>query len=182
MFAQYEIDTGLVTRLCGDHEEVPAGCTVMELDETEQALALSAPRLRVVGGELAIDPDWLRENLRAAVKARRDQAEWGGVAVPVDDANRVVIDTNPDSQRKISGGALDAFIALTLGEAWNEVWRMADDTELPISATQMVGIGRLVKAHVSSCQQNKNALDALINAATTLAELEAIDIETGWPS
>lgn len=111
--------------------------------------------------------------LSAAVKAKRDAVEWSGCATP-----HGPIDTDPDSQRKIGGGST---AALVLGAAFSKDWRMSDDTIVTLDNEQMIAVGLYVVAHVDACQQRKNALDAEIEAATTLAELDAIDIESGWP-
>lgn len=111
--------------------------------------------------------------LREKVKALRNTVEWRGCATSFGH-----IDSDPDSQRKLSGGST---AALALGEAFSKEWRMADDTVVTFDAAQMIEAGLTVVAHVDACQQRKNALDEEIDAATTLAELEVIDIEAGWP-
>lgn len=111
--------------------------------------------------------------LRQAVKAKRDAAEWGGVTTPSG-----VVDSMPDSQRKISGAVTMALIA---GEAFTVEWRMADNSIVTLDRDAMVAIGVLVGQHVAACQARKNALDAAIQDAVDEAELEVIDINSGWP-
>lgn len=41
--------------------------------------------------------------------------------------------------------------------------------------------GLVVMARVDACQQRKNTLDAMVEAATTLADLAVIPVDEGWP-
>ena len=133
----------------------------------------------VLGDGTALDEAGLALRARkvamhAAVKAMRDRIEWAGCSTPYGP-----IDTDPDSQRKVSGGSA---AAPALGAAFAKDWRMADDTIVALDATKMIEVGLLGVAHVDACQQRKNALDAPIAAAYLIQDLDAIDIETGWPS
>lgn len=107
------------------------------------------------------------------VRGKRNDVEWSGCQTPYGR-----IDTDPDSQRKVGGGAT---AALALGASFTKEWRMADNSLVTLDAAKMIEVGLIVVAHVDACQQRKNDLDAHINAAATIAELEAIDVEAGWP-
>jgi hypothetical protein len=126
----------------------------------------------VVAKERTLDE--LKADVRFAVRARRNAAEWGGCNTP---SGR--IDSDPDSQRKINGSVTMALIA---GSAFSVDWRLSDNTVTTLNASQMINVGLAVGQHVSACQDRKNDLDAAITAATSATELAAIDIETGWPS
>jgi len=112
-------------------------------------------------------------DMLARVKIKRDATEAAGCVTPYGP-----IDTDRSSQLKI-GGASTA--ALALGENFSTHWRMGNDELVTFDAAKMIEVGLLAVAHVNACQQRKNELDAQINAAETLADLEAIDIEAGWP-
>lgn len=115
-----------------------------------------------------------KDRMLAAVKAKRDACEQAGCQTPYGP-----IDTNPDSQRKVGGGST---AALALGASFSKKWRMADNSYQVLDAAKMIEVGLLVVAHVDACQQRKNDLDEAIEEATTLAELDLIDIESGWPA
>ena len=46
---------------------------------------------------------------------------------------------------------------------------------------QMIGLWEAFIGHGAACDAAGQALKAQINAATTIAELDAIDISVGWP-
>lgn len=119
--------------------------------------------------------DELRTAKLTEVKGLRDAAEHGGCTV--DGVGR--FDTDPDSQRKISGAA---FMATLSGESFAMKWRLADDRIETLDAPQMIAVGVAVGQHIAACQYRKNALDAELNAAEAYAALMDVDIESGWPS
>lgn len=159
---------------------VPAGegyrWSEVPVPASEWTIALVEGEVSVVPFVPAMDRQIARKraDLLQQVKARRDATEWAGCTTPYG-----VIDTDPDSQRKIGGGST---AALALGGSFSTDWRMADNTVATFDAAAMIEAGLLVVAHINACQRRKNELDALIAAAETLADLEAIDIEAGWPA
>lgn len=110
---------------------------------------------------------------RRVVKELRNTHEAKGVMTPFG-----MIDSDPVSQRKITGAVLMALIA---GESFSIEFTMANNTNVTMNGEQITLAGVIVGQHVSACQARKTALDALINDATTQAELDAIDPDTGWP-
>jgi len=137
----------------------------------------------ITGEDIAVvarvfDPTILIANkrivLHAAVKAARDVHEQAGCTTPSGQ-----VDTDADSQRKVGGAAT---MALALGASFTMDWRMKDNSIVRLDASGMIALGEAVAEHVAACQARKNALDAAIDAATTLDELAAIDPEQGWPS
>lgn len=127
---------------------------------------------------LAFDPikddlPTFRSYLQAKVKQLREQHKDGGLVTPFGP-----VETDPDSRVNINGAVQMAGI---LGAAFTIDWRMQDNSTTTLDAADMVNMGLLVGQHISACQYKKNELDALISAATTKAELEAIDLEDGWP-
>lgn len=115
-----------------------------------------------------------RRGLFAAVKALRDTAKDGGVEI--EGIGR--IETDPDSRMNINGAVQMASI---LGAQFAIDWRLSDNSVVAIDGPGMISIGVLVGQHVAACQYRKNELDQLITAAVTPEDLEAINIEAGWP-
>ena len=114
-----------------------------------------------------------KAKVRAKVKLHRNKAEWAGVQTPFG-----LIDSDPESQRKLSGAVQMALIA---GETFTVPWRMADNSVVMYGQQEIIAAGMLVGQHVAECQIWKNGLDDLIEAATTAEELEAIVVDSGWP-
>jgi Domain of unknown function (DUF4376) len=114
---------------------------------------------------------------RAEVLSRRDRAEWGGCAGPL---GRV--DSDPDSQRKISGAVQMAMIAQAAGQPFAVDWTMQDNSTVTHDAVAMIGIGLAVGQHVAACHERGLALKAQIEEAADQDALSAIDINAGWPS
>lgn len=110
----------------------------------------------------------------AQVKSLREQHKDGGIMIP----GIGPIETDPDSRTNINGAVQMATI---LGASFSIDWRCADNTVATLDAAGMIQMGLLVGQHVAACQYRKNELDAAINAATTLAELEVINPGAGWP-
>ena len=146
------------------------------------------------GGEVVDDAGFelvaLRSELLRRVKQNRARVELGGLVTPFGP-----VDTDADSQRKISGAALMALVNITAnsdtalatalaplqGPAFELTWRMSDNSLVPVSAQEMIIIGMMVGDHVAQCQMRKNALDQAVTGAATLTELQAIDPDSGWP-
>jgi len=118
----------------------------------------------------------------AEIKARRIELEEGGLQTSFG-----VADSDPDSQRKISGGVQMAMISLhnTLGpvafpDGLEIVWRFQDNSTVPLDASQMIQMGVEVGKQVAQYQMVKNYFDAQVAAATTIADVETIDVQVNW--
>lgn len=100
------------------------------------------------------------------VRAARDFAEsstfeWNGHVL---DADRT----------RITGAATGAFVAQASGLPYADTWTLADNTTLPVTGADMVDIGLTLLRHVSDCHARGRQLRAAIDAATSIAEVEAI--------
>jgi hypothetical protein len=61
-------------------------------------------------------------------------------------------------------------------------WKVADNTTLAMNANEMLGVMPALAGFGKLIFDNSVALKELIDAAENIEELEAIDIESGWPS
>lgn len=111
--------------------------------------------------------------LSAVVKRKRDAVRDGGCTTAFG-----LIDTDINSRLNINGAVSMAAI---VGEAFSIEWRMSDNSLVALDAADMTAVGVAVGQFVAACQARKNVLDAEIEAAETLAELEAINVDAGWP-
>lgn len=155
---------------CAPQSLVPSGAASVAMPEdfADWSHVWSASERRFV-----VDLVALKAAASERVKVLRERAKDGGVVTPFGP-----IQTDPDSRTNINGAVQMATI---LGAAFSVEWRMADDNLVVLDAAAMVNLGLLIGQHVSACQYRKNELDAAIAAAATAAELDAIDLEAGWP-
>ncbi len=139
---------------------------------------LSAADLTLLGaGEAAageINLPMLRARYWSQIKLARDAAQNGGCMTPL---GRV--DTDPDSQRKVSGSVQLAMIA---GAQFSVAWTMQDNAVVVHDAASMIAMGVAVGQHVAACHAVAQAKRAALDAATTIEEIAAVDIEGGWPN
>lgn len=81
----------------------------------------------------------------------------------------------------ITGAALDAQLAITANEAWEQAWVLANNTIVTLTPEEMIAVGRACKAAVSSLWAVSQYLRGLIEAVqpgpNAIAEVEAIT----WP-
>lgn len=122
----------------------------------------------------------LEERKRARwLEARdyRDLRASGGCATP---SGRV--DSDPESRGKISGGSTAAIASKAAGIAFSVDWTMEDNRVVTLDADAMIAMGMAVVQHVALCQQIGTGIRDRIAAATTMAELDAIDITEGYPN
>lgn len=129
------------------------------------------------GGQIVSDADYafvsVKSELLRKTKAKRDSTRDGGAQTPFGP-----VDTDINSRLNISGSVTMAGL---LGAEFATAWRMSDNSLVQLDATQMTQLGMLVGQFVAACQTRKNEIDAAIEACTNLIELEAIDVNAGWP-
>lgn len=77
----------------------------------------------------------------------------------------------------LSGASIDAREALIAGEAWSQMWVLADNSVITLTAAEMIALARAAKTVVSNLWGTSQYLRGLIEAATTIPEVEAIT----WP-
>ena len=98
------------------------------------------------------------------IAAARYAAEIAGVAV-----GGVTVRTDRESQALITGAALKALQDAEYVCSWK-----TDAGFVELSAPQILAIADAVRAHVQECFDHERALNALVDAAETVAELEGI--------
>lgn len=147
-----------------------------------------APRLRMTVDEFAAylaqqQPDydaWRAAQRFAEAKAQRlaDLAdirwrhEGGGVSI-----GGVTVPTDESMQIKITG----ARLAAEADPSYTVRWKVAPGDFVSLDTAAVIGLSNSVRAHIQACYNNEDALSAQINAASTTAELDAVDITAGWP-
>lgn len=90
--------------------------------------------------------------------------------------------TDLESMVKINGLVSMAMLAKQASQPFAETFTMADNSEVELNADQMIGFGVEVGRHIAAVHARGRELRAEIDAASSADELEAIDLEAGWPS
>ena len=120
-------------------------------------------------GTWIIPLDVLKRRKWEDIKACRDMARFLGCPTEFG-----LIDADPESQRKVSGGV---NMAMLLGEVFSVSWTMYDNSVVTLNAAQMNAIGIAVGMFEAQLHGTGQALRAQIDAATTAEEVEAVE----WP-
>lgn len=102
----------------------------------------------------------------AEIAAKRYAKEIAGV-----DINGVSVATDRDSQALITGAALAAMIDSDYSLNWK-----TENGFIHLTASEIVAVAQAVRAHVQSCFDREGELVALVDAAQTAEDLNAIEI------
>jgi len=127
--------------------------------------------------QVAANIEAKKAQMVSAVNARRDAAEEAGffyLGKPFDSDSRSV--------QRINTAVQAAQVALAASAPFVLEWMCADNTALTLDAQQMLGVPVALATHANAIHLNGRNLKGAIAAATTSAELAAIDIESGWPA
>lgn len=127
-------------------------------------------------GEITCDLAPLKERKWLLAKLKRDEVEHGTATTPFGP-----VQCDDASKLKISGLVQMAQIAAANSAPFSEVFTMADNSEVPLDASEMISLGVAVGQHVSAVFTRGRELREAIEAAQTKAELDAIDVNAGWP-
>lgn len=106
------------------------------------------------------------------IKAARESVEFGPFVLGVH-----TFDGDSESQRRIQGAAQLATLAQATGQPFSIDWTLADNTQVTLTAAEMIGVGVALGHHVNEAHGIARTLRAQIDAATTPEQLEAIQ----WP-
>lgn len=142
-------------------------------------LASSAPEddeAELVAGEWIVPLAVLQGRKWEAVKAKRETVETGTAPTP---SGRVQIDEA--SKVKINGLTTMAMLAQLQAQTFSEDFTLADNSVVTLSGAETIAMGLAVGQFISAIYDNARALREQIDAATSAADLDAIDTEAGWP-
>lgn len=117
-----------------------------------------------------------KRTAREAIAARLAKAERNGFAFQ---AVRVASDA--DMLSRIAILAERARRAAADGETITVRLVAEDDSALNLNRSEMLDLAKASGDHFIACSANARTLRQAVAAATTLAEVRAIDIGVGWP-
>jgi len=130
----------------------------------------------VIDDVVAVDMDAARAAKWGTVKVKRDAVQTGGCLTP---SGRV--QTDLESRGLINGAVTMALIAQSSSQPYSIAFTLADNSTVTLDAAAMIALGVAVGAFIAAAHAHSVALRSAIDAATTSSELDAINIEEGWP-
>lgn len=149
---QYVVDTGVVE----GPDESGAYAVVYKIEDLPLETALQN----------------VKQSLKEQATSTRWNVETGGITLP----DGVKINTTIDDQNRISSalqGMYDAkidFVDFKAESGWVKLTR-----------DELAGIAAMIANHVQACFSRERVLHETIDKATTMEELNAIDVNSGWP-
>lgn len=154
----------------------PSGRAALLADCTAHSAKDVYDEVMVVWGENPTVPDEplppeptleeLKAQKKTAIMAARFAAETAGTTV-----NEILIDTGRDSQALITGAA----VAAMLDDDYSLNWKTGAGF-IHLTAPEIIAVAQAVRAHVQTCFDREGELVALVDAAQTAEELDAIEI------
>lgn len=138
---------------------------------------LQGKRLAYVDGEFSELPPLQtpatkddRDAKKAALAAKRYEVEIGGITV-----GGAKVKTDRESQASLTG----AYTSLKEGMLTSIDWK-TEDGWVTLNLATCEAIAQAVASHVQQSFSREKELSALIDAAETVEDLQAIDINSGW--
>lgn len=118
-----------------------------------------------------------KQRMIEQVNSKRDELEESGFIYM-----GKLIDSDSRSVQRISTAVQAAQIAITINTPFQLDWMCADNTILILTAEQLLGMPVALATHANAIHIYGRSVKDIINNATTSTELDAIDINSGWPS
>ena len=106
--------------------------------------------------------DEIKAQKWAEIKSQRDQLEFGGFAFEGD-----IYDSDQISQGRILGAASAGL---------SQVWTLADNTTVNLTADQLVQIYQALQTHTASVHQRGIIAREVIMSATTKEDVESVTL------
>jgi hypothetical protein len=105
------------------------------------------------------------------VKAARDAREFGEFVW-----SGHSFDGDIQAQRRLNLAVMAAQMALQTNAPWSIDWTLADNAVMTLSASDLVAVVEALGANIDAAHEDARAKRALIEAATTVADLDAISV------
>ena len=122
------------------------------------------PQHRLINGKWQIPLEDVKAAKKSEIAAARYAAEIAGVTV-----GGVVVRTDRESQALITGAALKA----TQDGTYSCTWK-AESGFVTLNAGTIIAVADAVRTHVQACFDAEAAKCALIDAAQTVEDVEAV--------
>ncbi|MDH1506298.1 DUF4376 domain-containing protein [Aeromonas caviae] len=159
---------------------IPADAVEITDDDYATLLAAQSAGQQIMANDngypIAIDPPQpvrSKAVLLAEVATKRWAVETGGIIV----AGHPIA-TDRESQAQLTS----AYTLLKGGLIADTPWKAADGSFTLVTLAEIEPVAQAVAAHVRACFAAEQAHAEAIDALHTQDELDAYDINTGWPS
>lgn len=113
---------------------------------------------------------------RAAINAEKLRRQNGVAPTPAGP-----VDCDTDSRNKLNGAVLMAMLAAQAQQPFAINWTLADNSNVLLDGAGMIALASAVGSYVAACHAHAQTLKAAVEISVDHAELDAIDIMTGWP-
>lgn len=162
----------------GDNEEYAA----MQLLDGEVYVAIEETGDYVITEDgLSVEQrvkslDELRAEKWRLVKDIRNRRIGAGVTV-----SGRTYDSDSDSRANVQTAAFAASVAASMGQPFEIRWTLKDNTFATLTGAEIIEVCAAGVSYVSAIHERARVLRTAIETATTVGELDALDIEEGWP-
>jgi hypothetical protein len=113
--------------------------------------------------------DDLKKLKWSEIKLERDNFEFGSFIW-----NSHEFDSNQLAKQRIILAVLGAQIAIQNGATWSVDWTLKDNTQITLSASDIIQVGLAMGAHTEEAFTHASALKTLIESSKTKQELDNI--------
>lgn len=110
----------------------------------------------------SVDVELLKEAKWVEIKLQREQLEFGGFEYAGN-----IYDSDQVSQSRIMGAAVAGI---------NQVWTLADNTTVELSASELQQLYAAMQSHIASVHERGRSARLAIESAVTKEEAEAIQL------
>lgn len=114
----------------------------------------------------------LRQNKLVELANKRWEKETGGTTF-----NGMPLATDTVSQTKYVG----AVVAAQISPLMTLKWKLSDGSFIDLDATTITQVAMAVRSHIQACFDKEAEYIELIKLAANQEDLDAIDINIGWP-
>lgn len=132
------------------------------------------------GGQILEEADDL-ENARKIALHRIERLRDGHIAGGVSVGELGVFQTDPRSTENIMGAVQVALIKYVLQQPFVVNFKRLDNTNASMNAAQTFEVGLTLAGLRGAIYERSWELKDLVDAATTVEEINAIDLTAGWP-
>lgn len=103
----------------------------------------------------------------------RFQHETGGMMF-----QNVFVKTDRESTAIITA----AYITALADPEFTMNWKVMDGVFATLTAQHIIALGTAIRNHIQECFNREMEITSIIHQATTIEELNVIDLESGWPN
>jgi hypothetical protein len=111
------------------------------------------------------------------INTKRDQLEASGFTY-----KGKVFDSDERSVQRINTAVQAAQIAALNGQSFSVVWTCQDNTTMTFTGTEILALPVALASHAIALHEFAKGLKAAVAAATSLTDLNTLNINEGWPT